>query len=39
MKKLTDISKLNNLGWRYTMNIEEGTKALYSWYLNRKNNF
>ncbi|WP_282030219.1 GDP-L-fucose synthase family protein [Winogradskyella eximia] len=38
MKKLTDVSKLNNLGWKYTMELEEGISELYNWYLKRKKN-
>lgn len=36
MKKLTDVSKLNNLGWKHEIDIEEGVEKLYNWYL--KNN-
>jgi GDP-L-fucose synthase len=32
MKKLTDPSKLNDLGWKHTINIEEGVKKMYHWY-------
>lgn len=32
MRKLTDVSKLNNLGWKHQVEIEEGIKRLYSWY-------
>lgn len=34
LRKLTDVSKLHSLGWRHTMEIEDGVTALYSWYLN-----
>ena len=33
MQKLTDVSKLNKLGWTHTINIELGIKKLYDWYL------
>ena len=33
MRKLTDVSKLHSLGWRHTMEIEDGVPALYHWYL------
>ena len=36
MKKLTDVSKLNNLGWKHTMELEEGISKLYNWYLKSK---
>ena len=32
MRKLTDVSKLNNLGWKHQINIEEGVKRIYEWY-------
>ena len=32
MRKLTDISKLHALGWRHTVEIEEGVERLYGWY-------
>ena len=34
LRKLTDVSKLHSLGWRHTMEIEDGVSALYNWYLN-----
>jgi len=33
MRKLTDPSKLHALGWQHRMEIEEGLKTLYQWYL------
>ncbi len=33
MRKLTDVSKLHSLGWHHKIEIEEGVKALYEWYL------
>ena len=33
LRKLTDVSKLHSLGWRHTMEIENGVPALYNWYL------
>lgn len=35
MKKLTDVSKLNSLGWKHTITIEEGVQKMYDWYLNK----
>jgi len=32
MRKLTDTSKLNALGWQHRIDIEEGVKKLYQWY-------
>jgi GDP-L-fucose synthase len=34
MRKLTDPSKLHELGWCHTIEIEEGVRRLYDWYLN-----
>lgn len=31
-RKLTDVSKLNSLGWRHTIDVNEGVKRLYDWY-------
>lgn len=33
MRKLTDSSKLHELGWHHKIDIEEGVKKLYDWYL------
>lgn len=33
MRKLTDVSRLNALGWRHTVDIEEGVKRMYEWYV------
>ena len=35
LKKLTDVSKINSLGWRHNIEIEEGINMLYKWYLSR----
>ena len=32
MRKLTDVSKLNKLGWKYKVELEEGIKEIYNWY-------
>ncbi|MDO5969496.1 GDP-L-fucose synthase [Flavivirga aquimarina] len=34
MKKLTDVSKLNSLGWKYRTDLETGVKKMYNWFLN-----
>ena len=34
MRKLTDVSKLHALGWHHQIEIEEGVKRMYQWYLN-----
>ncbi len=33
MRKLTDVSKLNSLGWKHSIEIDEGVKRIYEWYL------
>jgi GDP-L-fucose synthase len=33
MRKLTDISKLHQLGWKHTISIEKGVEKMYAWYL------
>lgn len=33
-RKLCDVTKLHNLGWHHSMEIEDGVKALYNWYRN-----
>lgn len=32
MRKLTDVSKLKELGWQHQVNIKDGIKRLYRWY-------
>lgn len=31
-RKLTDVTKLHNLGWQHKVNIDEGIERLYLWY-------
>ncbi|MEG2151286.1 MAG: GDP-L-fucose synthase [Bacteroidaceae bacterium] len=33
MRKLIDVSKLNSLGWRHKIEIEEGVGKMYQWYI------
>ena len=33
MRKLTDPSQLHRLGWKHQIDIEEGVKKIYEWYL------
>jgi GDP-L-fucose synthase len=33
MRKLTDPSQLNRLGWKHQIDIEQGIEKLYKWYL------
>jgi len=34
-RKLIDVSRLSNMGWSYNVNLSEGLKRTYNWYLNR----
>lgn len=33
MRKLTDVSKLNALGWKHKIELEEGIRKIYQWYV------
>ena len=33
MQKLTDVSKLNSLGWKHKVSLEKGVEKMYAWYL------
>ncbi len=35
MRKLCDVSKLHSLGWRHSVEIDQGIRMLYDWYLKR----
>ena len=35
MIKLTDPSKLHSLGWKHKVELEEGIKKMYSWYISQ----
>ena len=34
LRKLTDVSKLHSLGWHHKVDIDDGIRMLYDWYLN-----
>lgn len=36
MRKLVDISKLNNFGWKFKTNLEEGIKKTYEFYIEQE---
>lgn len=38
-KKLLDISRLKNMGWTYSIELVEGLKKTYQWYLKNKSEF
>ena len=33
-RKLLDVSKINDLGWKHTFSLEQGLKHAYEWFLN-----
>jgi GDP-L-fucose synthase len=33
LKKLTDVSKLNGLGWKHNIALENGIAKMYNWYI------
>lgn len=33
-RKLMDVSKMKDLGWQYKVDLEEGVKLTYDWYIN-----
>ncbi len=35
-RKLLDVSKLHDLGWKHKTILEDGVKKTYAWYLNKK---
>lgn len=36
MKKLTDVSKINIMGWKAKTSLEEGLNKMYQWYISNK---
>ena len=34
IRKLIDVSRLSNMGWRYCIDLEDGLKKTYNWYIN-----
>jgi GDP-L-fucose synthase len=37
-RKLMDVSKMKNVGWEYSTELEEGIKKTYQWFLNNIDN-
>jgi GDP-L-fucose synthase len=35
LRKLIDVSRLSNMGWKYSMDLKEGLKKTYDWYLKK----
>lgn len=38
-RKLMDVSRLHDLGWKHTTSLEDGIKKAYEWYLENEDNF
>lgn len=38
-RKLMDVSRLADLGWRYSVSLEDGLTHTYQWFLANQNNF
>ncbi|UTF59553.1 GDP-L-fucose synthase [Gilvimarinus sp. DA14] len=38
-RKLMDVSRLRNLGWTYSIELEDGLRNAYQWFLNNQSNF
>ena len=34
MRKVTDVSKINAMGWKAKVSLEEGLQRMYNWYQN-----
>ncbi|MBF7044470.1 NAD-dependent epimerase/dehydratase family protein [Campylobacter volucris] len=37
MDRLMDCSKIHSLGWKHKIELEDGIKMMYDWYLNQEN--
>ena len=35
-RKLLDVTRLHNLGWKHKIDLAEGLKSYYQWYLKNK---
>ncbi|NND51971.1 MAG: GDP-L-fucose synthase [Flavobacteriaceae bacterium] len=33
LRKLTDVTKLNGLGWKHKVELDQGIRTLYNWYI------
>jgi GDP-L-fucose synthase len=38
-RKLLDVSKMHNIGWKHQVSLEEGIKKTYNWFLENNKNF
>ena len=35
LRKLLDVSKIENLGWKHTITLKDGLKETYEWFLKK----
>lgn len=38
-RKLLDVSRLSDLGWKYSISLEDGLKSTYNWFLENQKDF
>jgi GDP-L-fucose synthase len=38
-RKLLDVTRLNELGWRSSMELEDGIRSTYEWFLDHSQSF
>jgi len=38
-RKLMDVSRLSNMGWRYSLDLEDGLRNAYDWFLTNQDRF
>ncbi|EPY4498284.1 GDP-L-fucose synthase [Klebsiella quasipneumoniae] len=38
-RKLLDVTRLSDLGWKYSISLEDGLKSTYTWFLENQNDF
>ncbi|MEZ9056336.1 GDP-L-fucose synthase, partial [Vibrio sp. 10N.247.311.26] len=38
-RKLMDVSRLESLGWTYSLSLEDGLKKTYQWFTENQNQF
>ena len=38
-RKLMDVSKMHNIGWKHQVDLEEGIQKTYNWFLENIKNF
>ena len=37
LRKLIDVTRLENMGWKYSVDLRKGLEKTYDWYLNKEN--